>query len=56
MNDDENTVEPVFFVDLNCLQYRTMEIANETVLAALYCRKEIVLFTILYLLAVPGID
>ena len=52
INDDEDAVEPVFFVDLNCLQYRTMDIVHNTVLAPLYGMKKIVLFTILHLLAV----
>ena len=33
--------EPVFFVDLNCLQNCTTEIAHDIVLAALYCRKDV---------------
>ena len=29
-----DAVAPVFFVDLNCLQYRTIEIVHDTVLVA----------------------
>ena len=34
-DDKDNAVALVFFIDLNCLQYRTVEILHDNVLVAL---------------------